>query len=1107
MKPRTLILHGLTHYWRTNAAVVLGVATAAAVLAGALLVGDSVRGSLRDLVIQRLGRTDRVVVSADLFREALADDLRADGAFRSAYAGVAPIVALQGTVANQDTGRRAGRVQVYGVDDRFWRFHGVSAAKGPKGRDALLSRALAAEIGAGSGAPVIVRVDRPADVPIETIHGRKDKTGHALRLDVRGILPAEDMGDFSLAPSQSDVRAIFVALPRLQQDLDAAGRVNALLIADRGDVPDRSDAVLAAAIRRRFALDDVGLSVRAVNDGRQVAVESRSGLLDQTRSRAVEAAAGDRARPVLTYLANAITSGDRQIPYSLVTAIDLRVIAPSAAASTSSAMPPIVLNDWAARELRVDTGAPVTLEYYVWQEPGRLVTRSAEFRVAAVVAIAGPAADRDLAPVYPGITSAKRLGDWDPPFPIDLGRIRPQDEEYWERFRTTPKAFIPIEAGQGLWSSRFGDRTSMRIAASMSEPDAIVAAIRARIDPMAAGLAVRAVRAEGLAASRGATNFGEYFTYFSFFLVVSALMLAALFFRLGIEQRAREVGLLRAVGYTPRRVRGLLSAEGLALGAAGGVIGAAGAVAYAALMMAGLRTWWAGAVGTTALRLHTSPASLAAGAIGAIAAAAICIWWTLRGLSLLSERRLLAGEIGSRQSTRGSARSAAAAAAFTLLGATLIALGFAGAIDRSASFFGAGASLLGACLSAAAHALRRPPRSAMIGTGWRPMWRIGMRNAADRPGRSVLAIGVIASAAFILIAVDAFRRPPPAAGDRGSGVGGYALIVDLLLPIANDPNSAPGRDLVGLAANDGVGIDAFRVRPGDDASCLNLYEPRNPRVLGVTPSFIRSGRFAFQKTAAAADAERRNPWLLLEQNLGPDVVPVVGDANSLTYVLHKSVGDEVALDRGDRTIRLRIVGALSDSVFQRELLMSDANFTRLFPDQEGYRLLLVDAPENRVDAVASAIEDAAADLGADAERTTTRLAEFHTVENTYISTFQALGGLGLLVGTLGLAAVVLRNVLERRRELALLGAIGYRRSQLFAIVLAENLLLLGWGLGSGVVCAAVAIAPAVMERGGRLPTTSAAPLLIAVFAAGLLSSIVATLAALRTPLVAALRSE
>ena len=106
------------------------------------------------------------------------------------------------------------------------------------------------------------------------------------------------------------------------------------------------------------------------------------------------------------------------------------------------------------------------------------------------------------------------------------------------------------------------------------------------------------------------------------------------------------------------------------------------------------------------------------------------------------------------------------------------------------------------------------------------------------------------------------------------------------------------------------------------------------------------------------------------------------------------------------------------------------------------------------------------------------------------------------------AAVLLRNVLERRRELALLGATGYRRAHIFAIVLAENTLLLGWGLAAGTFCAAVAIAPVVLERGGRLPGAAGAGLLlIAVFTAGLLSSVMATRAALRAPLLEALRAE
>jgi ABC-type lipoprotein release transport system permease subunit len=1103
----SLAASGLRHFWRIHLAVVAGVATAVAVLAGALLVGDSVRGSLRDLVLQRLGRVDRAVIAADFFREALADDLRAD---RAAGADTVPLIAIPALASNEETGARASRVQVYGVDDRFWRLQGADR-NGPADRDAFLSVALAAEIGAAEGSTVLIRIERPTAVPIESLHGRKDNLGRSLRLTVRHIVSPADAGDFSLIPNQGAVRAVFVPLRRLQQDLDVAGRVNALLARDRSGDADGDS--LAAAIRRHFTLEDVGLRVRNVPGG-VVAVEGAAGLIDDGRARAIDAAArGAAVQPVLTYLANAIRSGDREVPYSLVSAIDLRTIGGNLDAPAPGSTPPIVLNEWAARDLAVGAGAPITLDYYVWEDPGRLATRSAEFRVAAVIPIAGAAANPDLAPAYPGISDAKRLGDWDPPFPIDLARIRPADEAYWDRYRTTPKAFVALEDGQRLWASRFGDRTSVRWPPAPGESpsaarDRIADAIRASIDPAAFGLAVRNVRAEGLAASRGATDFAEYFTYFSFFLVVSALMLAALFFRLGIEGRAKEIGLLRSVGYTTARVRNVFLAEGAILAAIGSIIGAGGAVAYGGLMMAGLRSWWSGAVGTSALHLHVSAVSLGGGAAATMIAAMLCIWWTLRSLSRVSERRLLTGSIAAASSIRSSGRLAAAAAAFAIAGVVLIALGFSQSIDRTGAFFGAGAALLIACLCAAAVVLRRPPRSTLSGTGPATLWRVGARNAADRPGRSVLAIGVIASATFILIAVDAFRRTGAAPTDRRSGVGGYSLAVDLLVPLATDANGRDGREALGIDSAEHVSLAAFRVLPGDDASCLNLYTPVNPRILGVPAALIAEGRFAFQRSLATTDAERANPWLLLNADLGEGVVPAIADANSLTYVLHRAVGDEIVVSRGGGPMRLKIVGALSDSIFQRELLIADAQFTRLFPDRQGFRFLLVDAPAADAARIASGIENTAADLGADAESTAARLAEFHTVENTYLSTFQTLGGLGLLVGTVGLAAVILRNILERRRELALLGAVGYRRGHLIAIVLAENLLLLAWGLGIGLVCAVVAILPAMLERGGTLPApASSALLLFGVLMAGLLSSVIATRAALRAPLLAALRSE
>jgi hypothetical protein len=366
----------------------------------------------------------------------------------------------------------------------------------------------------------------------------------------------------------------------------------------------------------------------------------------------------------------------------------------------------------------------------------------------------------------------------------------------------------------------------------------------------------------------------------------------------------------------------------------------------------------------------------------------------------------------------------------------------------------------------------------------------------------------MASATFVLIAVGAFRRGDVDTSNPKSGTGGYALLVESMLPIVNDPNSRDGRELLGIADARDVSITPFRVLPGEDASCLNLYAPRQPQIAAASPAFVASGRFTFQSSLAESEADRQNPWRLLERPIENDVVPVIADANSMTYVLHRAVGDEIVVTRGSRTMRMKLVAALADSIFQGELLMSEANFLRLFPEQPGYRLLLVGAPPDRQADVATAIEDRLSDFGADATPAAERLAEFHRVENTYLSTFQALGGLGLLLGTLGLAAVVLRNVFERRRELALLGAVGYRRSHLLTVVVAENVFLLVAGILTGAVCALVAIAPAALERGGRLPVgTGQWLLLFAVFVTGVIASLAATRAAVQTRLLTALRGE
>nr|MBA3442906.1 FtsX-like permease family protein [Pyrinomonadaceae bacterium] len=938
---------------------------------------------------------------------------------------------------------------------------------------------------------------------------------------------------------------VFVPLKRLQEDLEQEGRVNTVLVAEQKEGGRRQKAegsamteLVEEILRDTFALEDLGIKLRVLNRQSGLQLESNSALINDALAEAARGAATDlgmRTSAIFTYLANTIRSGEREIPYSVVTALDQHSFDQLRGNSTATTTPaPLQLNEWAARDLGIKPGDEVSLEYYIWQDEGRLLTRTAQFQLTGIVAMDGIAVDRNLVPEYPGITGSESLSDWDPPFPVDLRRVRPRDEDYWNQYRTAPKAFITLDKGQELWQSRFGKFTSLRILPTdesnlESARDAYQRSLRTKLNPAQFGLTVQAARAEGLAASRGATDFGEYFVYFSFFLVVSALLLTSLFFKLGIEQRLREIGLLRAIGFPASKIRTLFLSEAIVLAGVGSILGLIGAVIYGWVIMLGLRTWWVDAVGTKLLSLHVSPTSLILGAVGGVLAALLCIVWTLRGLMPISPRSLLAGGVGSGHKAVGERRQTIARlfsfslpTAYYLLPTVLCLLAFVlllGAwlrwISPVAGFFGAGTLLLIGLLCFQLAWLRRDKRKLLRGRGWWAISRLGFRNSTYRPGRSVLSIALIASATFVIVAVDAFRRDTRETSfDRKSGNGGFPLLAESLLPLFHDPNTADGREALNLvwqqdSALASLTFTRFRLRPGDDASCLNLYQPLSPRILAPTGDFVASNRFAFQSSLAETEEEKANPWLLLNKETTDGAVPVIADANSMTYVLHLKLGDQFVMNEsGADPIRMRLVGALADSILQGELLMSERNFLRLFPDQQGYRFFLLDVPESAKQAeVAAGLEDQLSDFGFDVRRTTERLANFHRVENTYLSTFQSLGGLGLVLGTLGLATVLLRNVLERRRELALLRAVGYKRMHFAIMIIAETLMLLFFGLLTGTACALLAIAPTVASRGGHLPTFSLALLLFAVLVTGLTASLLATAAALRSPLLPALRAE
>ena len=1195
-----IILRSLGFYWRTNLGVLLAAMVSTGILTGALAVGDSVRHSLQAQAKERLGTTELALATANrFFTEELADELATQlnnhglrglsqmstdsTSVKSvkSVVKVAPVLQVRGLMADSYDVKRANNVQVLGVDQRFFE---VGPGKNPLADShfrggwtdgIIMNESLAARLGARAGDEVLLRIEKPGvmsrDVPIAP---DSDLTV-ASRLVIKAVAGRSEFGSFSLQANQIAPLNVFVPIRWLQDKLGRPAQANMLLVAAN---PEDSVTLEKAdiALKECWRLADAGLELRRLDVQQCLELRSRRIFIDEVAADAAMNVA-DGAVGVLTYFVNELRCGNKTTPYSMVTAMSRGSGSPIA---TGMSDDEILINQWLADDLEAKVGDSIELVYFVIGSARKLQEQKSTFRVRGVLPMQP---DPELMPEFPGLAKVENCRDWDRGIPIDLDKIRKRDEDYWDRYRGTPKAFITLAAGQKLWANRFGSLTAVRYPLVGNSTQAIANRLTGSLDPASVGLFFQPVRQRGMEAANNATDFSRLFLGLSIFLIVAAVILMGLIFVFGVQSRSEQIGMLRAVGFPPRLVRRLLLAEGGTLAVIGAIAGTAAGLLYTKVMIYALATGWQQAVGRSTIEFYAEPLTLFEGAAVGVAVSMIAMSLAARKQTALQTRELLAGSLrwqfftagpagrpASRPEARGlgerragrQTRNAAInwgakyylarrgglpllLAAVTAIGAVVIVFSVGGgdSTSVSAAFFAGGALLLIAGLALTAALLQ------MIAGSWKKpvesLSGLGLRNSTRRSGRSLAVVGLLASGTFLVIAVGANRQNPLARADRrDSGTGGFALygesavpvlsIVDFQLSIFNFPSPGPSE-------LEGVSIVPMRLHEGDDASCLNLNRAQKPRLLAVQPEQLaKRGAFAFRAGFNSAAGQRQKTedrrqktenrkqesvgrppssvlrppihdsqfYILNSKCEDENVVPAIGDYPTIVWSLGKSVGDELEyVDEMGRKFRLRLVGMMKSSILQGSLLISESNFTQRFPSEEGYRVFLIDAPPGQAEQVGERLSARLKDFGLALTPTTDRLAEFSAVENTYLSIFQLLGGLGLILGTVGLALVVLRNMLDRRGELAMLRAVGFSKAAVGRMVFYEHWLLCLWGLTCGVTAALVAVKPAVSSPAAQIPYVSLALTVAAIALSAAVWIRLATASALSGKMLDALRNE
>jgi len=1074
MSTWSLVLKSFRFYARSHVGTLMGVAVGAMVLVGALLVGESVRGSLHDMAAARLGRIELALPSNDrLFRAELASQLRAE-----LGNDTAALLQLPGVAKRPSGENRANNIVVMGVNEAFWKLALEPPEFAGIPEDSIvINERLAKQLDVKKGNMVNLRVHNPSqlsrDAPMAPI---EDSTASLAQLEVLAIVSDAEFGRFSLQASQVPPYNAFVSLAQLQDAIDKPAMANLMLVGQAED-PARKPTLdqAQAALARHWQLADAQAQLLQLPDSKGIELRSPRVFLDPPLAKAATELSTN-ATEVLTYFVNKIQLGDKSTPYSMATAL-------------ADFEPDTVwLNQWTADDLKAKTGDEVELSYYTVGTMRQLEERSEKFKVGGIIAMNDPRSDITLMPDFPGMTDSANCADWDTGFPMDLDAIRDKDEDYWDTYKGTPKAYISLSTGKEFWSNRFGSLTAVRYPKNgQVEIDKLGQALLSKLNPTDTGLNFQSARAQASSSVNNAMDFGQLFMSFSFFLIAAAVMLISLLFQFTMEKRTCETGILLAVGMPASRVRRMLLLEGGLIAIVGCLVGAVGGSLFARAMVNALSTNWKEAVASATLTYHSTGTAWATGALMGFLVALGTIWWALRKLKKQTARELLAGESQEISDTSKSAKRSSLIAVvlfFSAFGSVGAAIASGSQMSPN-SFYTAGALLLLAGLAFTSARLTGLARvSALDQADGLSLSGLGQRNAARRRRRSMATVGMLACGSFMIASIGVFQKDATIDADIStSGTGGFELMGEASIAVVHDMNSAANReDFYNLNEEiiKDISFVPFRLRDGDQANCLNLNLAQEPRLLGVRPEML-AGKFTFIDTLNGFETSD-NPWSILETarqtlKLSDDVVPAIADQSVMMWALSggnmmksKKLGDTLDYtDEHGNAFKVKFVGQLADSILQGNLIIPESDFIKRFPSESGYRVFLIDGPEAKSKEISDELNIAMEDHGFEWVGAIQRLNELNAVQNTYLKTFQMLGGLGLLLGSLGLGVVVMRNVQERKSELALLRAIGFDKNSIKRFVLVEYLSLLIGGLLIGTIAAGLAVLPTMLSPTADVP--------------------------------------
>ncbi len=1073
----TFVLQSLRYYRKLNLSVVLGIALSTAILVGALVVGDSVRYTLLQLVQQRLGKTSRVITAGErLFSQQLATGI-------SAKTGAKTTALLRsngfGVVGGGES--RVNQLAVWGVDSLFGQFGANPAQYNFQENEVAINEEVARLTGLKPGDEFLLRVNKLNTFPANTPFVSVKENSVAVYVRIKHILKANELGNFQLQNSQSAPRNLFGNIDWLNRLMQLQAKANVMLI---GEPYAGND--LESILRSQWQLADLNLQIRENPElGYTELISDRVFVEPFVAQFCRKNIPG--ANPHFSYFINSFSANGRSTPYSFVSS-DPELTGQQ-----------LEVSKWLAEDLQLKSSDSVRISYFEVGPQRRLVEKDTVFVVTGLFEQVGERADKNLMPVIPGLSDAGNCRDWKTGVPVDLKKIRPKDEAYWKSSGGAPKAFVSLATAQKLWGNRFGETTAIRISGLRAAD--LAQTILTGLDPADAGFQFSDAKTEGDQAASTGVDFGQLFIGLSFFVLFAAVLLTIILFRLFLNYRKTEIGTLSAMGFSIPLLRKLYLKEAGIYVLTGILVGIPLGIGYNYLILRAVNSIWVDIVRTSAVQMHLTWSSILVGSMVIGLVSLFTIWMVL---NRFLKRQLISLQRKSAAERATTGRSSLVIASILLLSSLFLLFfkGFRNGEINPEYFLISGFGLLPGLIFLTDW-LTRKLTSGKTSTKF-TLGRFTLHRMASERSRNMMIISFLATGIFMVFSTGLNRKEVTKNSEKASsGTGGFNYFLETSIPILTNPETPNGRMELDLPEE--AIIVPFQVRRGDDASCLNLNRILQPEIIACNPALF-DRRSAFSFVSSSSELDPIHPWLSLEQTLEGGLLPAIADQGVIQWGMGKSVGDTLFYkDEEGRELRLKLIGGLAGSVLQGKVIISAENFSRAFPSISGSSLFLLDLPGK--EQAMKELKSSWHAYGPEVVTTRERLITFYSVESTYLHIFLLLGAIALLIGTLGLGILLYRITVEQLPEYALMSALGFHPSQLFRLLMIERWYIILVSVLVGILPALVSSLPSLTSPLYASLWVWPPAILILVILSGLAGSFVAIKMAFRQRLAAALKSE